>query len=86
VYLISKILSYFFALIVIFTTGNIIVSIIALQESVSVGDGILVFCLLVIMLIGFYYIINDVRQKTNKTTKRNKFKDDGVLDDELLGE
>jgi hypothetical protein len=86
VHLISKILSYFFALIVIFTTGNIIVSIVALQESVSVGDGILVFCLLIIMLMGFYYIINDVRQKTTKTTKRNKFKDDGVLDDELLGE
>ena len=85
-HLISKILSYFFALIVIFTTGNIIVSIVALQESVSVGDGVLVFCLLIIMLMGFYYIINDVRQKTNKTTKRNKFKDDGVLDDELLGE
>ena len=85
-HLISKILSYFFALIVIFTTGNIIVSIVALQESVSVGDGVLVFCLLIIMLMGFYYIINDVRQKTNKATKRNKFKDDGVLDDELLGE
>lgn len=85
-HLISKILSYFFALIVIFTTGNIIVSIVALQESVSVGDGILVLCLLIIMLMGFYYIINDVRQKANKTTKRNKFKDDGVLDDELLGE
>jgi positive regulator of sigma E activity len=86
VHLISKILSYFFALIVIFTTGNIIVSIVVLQDNISAGDGILVFCLFVIMLIGFYYIINDVKQKANKTRKRNKFKDDGVLDDELLGE
>ncbi|MGB0863777.1 MAG: hypothetical protein ACPG19_15005 [Saprospiraceae bacterium] len=85
-HIISKILSYLFALIVIFTTGNIIISIVALQDSISLGDGILVFCLLIIMLIGCYYIINDIGQRRKKTKKNNKFQDDGILDDELLGE
>ena len=82
-HILSKILSYLFALIVIFATGNVIVSIVVLQDTISVADAILVFCLLMIMLMGFYYIGNDIRQIPKKEKVIN-YDDDGVLDEELV--
>ena len=83
VVILSKILSYIFAILVIFTTGNIIFSIVAGQEKIHDGDWILIFCLLLIMLMGIYYIINDLKGLNHKN-KKNSFGEEGILDDELV--
>lgn len=81
--IISKILSYFFAFVVIFTTGNAIYSIFVTQDNISTADGLLIFCLLMIMTMGIYYIGNDFRVKKEKKTEK-MYRDDEVLDEELL--
>ncbi len=82
--MISKILSYIFALIVIFVTGNVIVSIASFQENVSNADWFLIFCLLMIMLMGLYYIGNDIGMRKTSITKKEYGKDASILDEELL--
>ena len=81
--ILSKILSYIFASVVIFLTGNIIFSIAVIQENTSDGDWLLCFCLLLIMLMGIYYIINDLRSLSSKGDKKS-FGEEGILDDELV--
>lgn len=81
--MISKILSYFFALIVIFVTGNVIYSIVSFQENVSNADWFLIFCLLMIMLMGLYYIGNDIGIQRNQVQEQYG-KDTSLLDEELV--
>lgn len=81
--ILSKILSYIFAIVVSFTTGSIIFSIIVGQEEIQDGDWLLIFCLLLIMLMGIYYIINDLKGLSTKGKKKS-FGEEGILDDELV--
>jgi hypothetical protein len=83
VVILSKILSYIFALVVIFTTGNIIFSIAVVQENVADGDWLLIFCLLLIMLMGIYFIVNDLKN-LRSIRKKTAFGEEGILDDELV--
>lgn len=81
--ILSKIISYIFALVVIFTTGNIIFSIAVGQDKVPEGDWLLIFCLLLIMLMGIYYIVNDIKSLRAKNIEP-LYEDEGVLDEELV--
>jgi len=82
--MISKILSYIFALIVIFVTGNVIYSIVSSQEEVSNADWFLIFCLLIIMLMGLYYIGNDIGIRKSDNLEAKYGKDTSLLDEELI--
>ena len=82
--LLSKIISYIFALVVIFVTGNIIFSIVIEQTNISNADMLLIFCMLMIMLMGIYYIGNDIRNMRSNPEDLRKTKEDGVLDEDLL--
>lgn len=81
---IAKIILYIFALTVIFITGNIIFSIVAGQSEINNADMLLIFCMLMIMLMGIYYIGNDIRAMKPNPDDLRKTREEGVLDEDFL--